>query len=230
VAERLGAEGAAVVLNYLGADAARDGSEIDAAVAAVKAYGGEVDAIDADVSDAHAVKAMIERAEARFGRVDIVVNNAGIAALGAVRDFAEADWDRTVAVNLKSQFLVARAVIGSMCDRRDGQIVNISSELGLVGESGLASYCASKAGVIGFTKSLAREVAAFGVRVNCVAPGPTDTAILRDEERTAEYAATIPLGRLGAPTDIASSVWFLVSPEASWITGQVLSPNGGAVI
>jgi 3-oxoacyl-[acyl-carrier protein] reductase len=173
---------------------------------------------------------MIARAIERFGRIDILVNNAGIARPGAIDSLTEEDWDRTLDVNLKGQFLVVRAVVAGMKERRKGSIVNVASELGLVGQPDLSPYCASKAGVIGLTKSLARELAPFSIRVNCVAPGPTDTAILSDAERTVDYIATVPLQRLGTPADIASAVWFLASPESSWTTGQILSPNGGVVI
>jgi 3-oxoacyl-[acyl-carrier protein] reductase len=226
IAERLAAEGADVALND---HAPRDG-DLDEAVAAVSAHGGAVEVVPADVSDAAAVQEMAERVERRFGRVDILVNNAGVACPGPIHELTEADWDRTLGINLKGQFLVSRAVVPGMRERGAGRIVNIASELGLVGEAELSPYCASKAGVIGLTKALARELAPARVRVNCVAPGPTDTSILRDTERTPEYLATIPLGRLGTPAEIAWAVWYLASPHAEWITGQVLSPNGGVVM
>jgi NAD(P)-dependent dehydrogenase (short-subunit alcohol dehydrogenase family) len=226
IAERLAAEGADVALN----DHAPRGDDMDAAVAAVAAHGSAADYFQADVSDASAVQTMVDGVLERYERIDIVVNNAGVACPGAIEDLSEADWDRTLGINLKGQFLVSRAVIPGMRARGAGRIVNIASELGLVGEADLSPYCASKAGVIGLTKSLARELAPARVRVNCVAPGPTDTSILRDTERTPEYLATIPLGRLGTPAEIAWAVWYLASPHAEWITGQVLSPNGGVVM
>ena len=226
IAERLAAEGAGVAMN----DHAPRAGDLDAAVAAVSAHGGDVEVVDADVSNAVAVQEMVERVESRFGRIDILVNNAGIACPGAIHELTEDDWDRTLGINLKGQFLVTRAVVPGMRERGSGRIVNIASELGLVGEADLSPYCASKAGVIGLTKALARELAPVRVRVNCVAPGPTDTTILRDSERTPEYLATIPLGRLGTPDEIAWAVWYLASPHAEWITGQVLSPNGGVVM
>jgi 3-oxoacyl-[acyl-carrier protein] reductase len=226
IAERLAAEGAGVAMN----DHAPRAGDLDAAVAAVSAHGGDVEVVDADVSNAVAVQEMVERVQRRFGRIDILVNNAGIACPGAIHELTEDDWDRTLGINLKGQFLVTRAVVPGMRERASGRIVNIASELGLVGEADLSPYCASKAGVIGLTKALARELAPARVRVNCVAPGPTDTTILRDSERTPEYLATIPLGRLGTPAEIAWAVWYLASPHAEWITGQVLSPNGGVVM
>lgn len=226
VSGRLAAEGAAMVLN----DHAAATSDLEEATEFVAGYGGEVEIMDADVAHAGAVEQMVERAIERFGRIDILVNNAGIARPGPIHTLSEEDWDLTVDVNLKGQFLLSRAVVPGMRERRQGSIVNIASELGLVGQPDLAPYCASKAGVIGLTKALARELAPFSIRVNCVAPGPTDTALLGDAERTAKFLETIPLRRLGTPADIASSVWFLLSSEAAWITGQVLSPNGGVVI
>ena len=173
---------------------------------------------------------MVREAQAEFGRIDVLVNNAGIERAATLENITEDDWDVTLAVNLKGQFLVSQAVAAGMRERRAGKIVNVASELALVGRAGLAAYCASKAGIVGLTKALARELAPHGVLVNCVAPGPTDTDLLPASERTSDLLARIPLGRIGAPTEIAEAIWFLVSPANTWTTGQVLSPNGGAVI
>jgi NAD(P)-dependent dehydrogenase (short-subunit alcohol dehydrogenase family) len=226
VAERLAAEGASVVLN----DHPNAAEELEAVAAAIGGNGVRAEVAVADVSDAAAVQAAVSGALDRFGAIDIVVNNAGISATGPIDELTEDDWDRTLDVNLKGQWLVTRALVPGMRERRRGSIVNIASELGLAGEADLSPYVAAKAGVIGLTKALAKELAPHGVRVNCVAPGPTDTAILPDWERTPEYVAAIPLSRIGLPADIAAAVWFLASPASAWTTGQVLSPNGGVVM
>ena len=226
VAERLAAEGASVALN----DSPDAAGELEALAATIGANGSAVETAVADVSDDGAVRAAVDRVLGRFGGVDIVVNNAGIAVPGPIDALSEADWDRTLDVNLKGQWLIARAVVPSMRERRHGAIVNIASEVGIAGEADLSPYAAAKAGVIGLTKALARELAPFRIRVNCVAPGPTDTAILPERERTPDYVAKIPLARLGEPADIAAAVWFLASPSSGWTTGQVLSPNGGVVM
>jgi 3-oxoacyl-[acyl-carrier protein] reductase len=186
-------------------------------------------AVDADVSDRAAVSRMVSDAEARFG-INVLVNNAGIERSDALSAITEHDWDDTFAVNLKGQFLMIQAIAPGMRARGAGKIVNVSSELALVGRAGLATYCASRAGVIGLTKALARELAADGVLVNRGAPGPTDTDLLPASERTPALMANIPLGRIGTPEEIAEVIWFLVSPANSWTTGQVVSPNGDVVI
>ena len=227
---RLAAAGTDLVINY---HSAANGSQPDAVqktVALAASCGARAIAVDADVADPEAVSRMVNEAEAAFGRIDVLVNNAGIERAATLEHITEDDWDATLAVNLKGQFLVIQSVAPGMRERRAGKIVNVASELALVGRAGLAAYCASKAGVIGLTKALARELAPHGVLVNCVAPGPTDTDLLPASERTPELLATIPLGRIGAPAEIAEAIWFLVSPANTWTTGQVLSPNGGAVI
>jgi 3-oxoacyl-[acyl-carrier protein] reductase len=231
-AERLGLEGAHVVLNYFArADAAHgnDGA-IENALSIVRASGARALGIEADVSDQQTVRAMISAVEAEFGRIDILVNNAGVEEGGTLLETEEAEWDRVLAVNLKGQFLVSQAVVPGMIRRGSGRIVNVSSELALVGRPGASAYVASKAGVIGLTKALARELAPRGILVNCVAPGPTDTDLLGADERGPQKVGAIPLGRIGEPSEIAAAICFLVSPDSSWTTGQVFSPNGGTVI
>ncbi len=229
VAARLAAAGADLIINYhSGADPSSE-RPIDATLEAVAAYGGRAIVIDADVSDRNAVAGMVAEAEREFGRIDILVNNAGIERAAALEEITETDWDKTIAVNLTGQLLVSQAVAPGMRARRNGKIVNVASELALVGRPGLVSYCASKAGVVGLTKALALELASDGVLVNCVAPGPTETDLLPPDERTPEMVSRIPLGRIGTPAEIAEVIWFLVSPANSWMTGQVISPNGGVV-
>jgi 3-oxoacyl-[acyl-carrier protein] reductase len=231
-AVRLGMEGADVVLNHLARADAPRGKEraIDEALRLVRQTGARALAVEADVSDRPAVHAMVAVAEKEFGRIDILVNNAGIELGGTLVETQESEWDQVLAVNLKGQFLVCQAVVPGMIRRRTGRIVNVSSELALVGRPEAAAYVASKAGVIGLTKSLARELAPHGIVVNCVAPGPTDTDLLGPDERGPEKLGAIPLGRIGKPSDIAAAICFLVSPDSSWTTGQVFSPNGGTVM
>jgi 2-hydroxycyclohexanecarboxyl-CoA dehydrogenase len=185
-----------------------------------------------DVAQASSVRAAVAEAEARLGPIDVLVNNAGIDVIGPFLDGEEATWDRLWAVNLKGTLLATRAVLGGMIARERGRIVNLGSDAGRVGSSGEAVYSATKGGVIAFTKTLAREVARHGVTVNCVCPGPTDTALLEqvrayDEKLHASLARAIPLRRLGRPEDVAAAVVFLAGDAAGYITGQTLSVSGG---
>ena len=185
-----------------------------------------------DVSDARSVRAAVDEAEARLGPIDALVNNAGIDVIGPFLESREEDWERLWAVNLRGTLLATRAVLHGMVARERGRIVNIGSDAGRVGSSGEAVYSATKGGVIAFTKTLAREVARHGVTVNCVCPGPTDTALLEqvrdyDEKLHASLARAIPLRRLGRPEDVAAAVVFLASDAAAYITGQTLSVSGG---
>lgn len=187
--------------------------------------------IRGDVSVRTDVELLIQAAERKHGRIDVLVNNAGVAQpLTDVHTMDDAIWNRILAVNLTGQYLVAKAVVRLMRSQRSGRIINISSELALCGAPQQAAYCAAKAGVVGLTKALALELAAFGITVNCVAPGPTDTQMLEDWERTDEMRAHLPLGRFGQPADIAGAILHFAGPEAGWTTGQTLSPNGGLVM
>lgn len=223
-ARRLAQAGATVWVNHLGqADAA------DALVREIAAAGGRAQAIEADVSDAAAVQRMAEA----VGAVDVLVNNAGVIQEKAFLDTTEADWDRMMAVDLKAVFLVCRAFIPGMLSKGSGAIVNIASDLGLLGRERYAPYCAAKAGVIGLTKSLAREFAPQLIRANAVAPGPVATAMVSLEHMSAEWVEkelAIPQHRLGAPEEIADTVLFLASDLSRFYTGQVLGPNGGSVM
>jgi 3-oxoacyl-[acyl-carrier protein] reductase len=229
-AVRLAAAGAEVAINHLaGADRSAEADALQT-LRMVQSHGVRGVVIDADVSDAAAVRAMVARIETELGPVGALVNNAGIEYPAPVEEASERDFDRTIAVNVKGQLLAVQAVLAGMRSLGGGRIVNVSSELGIAGRTGMASYCASKAGVIGLTKALARELAGDGILVNCVAPGPTDTDMLPASERTPELIRQIPLGRIGTPDEVAAVICFLVSPENTWTTGQVLSPNGGVVI
>ncbi len=186
----------------------------------------------ADVSDSSQVSEMIETIIKKHGKIDVLVNNAGIAQQKLFTDISESDWDTMMDTNLKSMFLVTKAVLPYMIHEKSGAILNISSIWGMVGASCEVHYSAAKAGVIGFTKALAKEVAPSNIRVNCVAPGIIKTDMLNDfsEEDLADLSEETPLGKLGTPRDIAEAVSFLVSEKASFITGQILSSNGGFVI
>jgi 3-oxoacyl-[acyl-carrier protein] reductase len=225
-AEMLASAGADIVLNHLGGTA----EEVEAVSRSIIATRCRVIAVEADVASRAEVTSMVERAVGEFGRLDILVNNAGIAPECPLAAMTDEIWDRVLAVNLKGQFLACQAVVPHMRARRYGRIVNIASEQGLIGAAGMSAYCASKAGIFGLTKALARELAADGILVNCIAPGPVDTALLDPRDRNPELMGRIPLGRIGRPDEIAFAVLFLASPRASWTTGQVLSPNGGVVM
>lgn len=216
--------GANVALCYAGNEAAAQET-----LQAVEALGAKAMAIRCDVSDAGQVDAFIRQAVEAFGRVDILVNNAGITRDGLLMRMPEADFDAVIAANLKGTFLCMKAVSRLMLRQKYGRIVNLSSVVALRGNAGQVNYAASKAGVIGMTKSLAKELASKGVTVNAVAPGfmETDmTAAMQDAARTV-IQASIPMGRPGTAEDAAKAVAFLASDEAAYITGQVLAVDGG---
>ncbi len=216
--------GARVVVNHW-----RQADEAQALVDQIRAAGGDALEHQADVSDAVAVQAMADA----VGAMDVLVNNAGIIQEKAFLDTTEADWDRMLAVDLKAVFLVCRAFIPGMLANGQGAIVNIASDLGILGRERYAPYCAAKAGVIGLTKSLAREFAPQHIRVNAIAPGPVATAMVSLEHMSAEWVEkelAIPQHRLGAPEDIAVTALFLASDWSGFYTGQVLGPNGGSVM
>ena len=183
----------------------------------------------ANVADAASVDAAVEQILAANGKVDILVNNAGITKDGLLMRMSEADWDAVLDINLKGTFLFTKAFTRSFLKQRSGRIVNIASVIGLIGNAGQCNYGASKAGVIGFTKSAARELASRGITVNAIAPGFIETAMTAKISPEAREALLkqIPLGSLGQPDDVANAVLFLASPAARYITGQVLSVDGG---
>jgi 3-oxoacyl-[acyl-carrier protein] reductase len=195
----------------------------------VEALGRKAWAFAANVSDATSVEATAEQILTATGKVDILVNNAGITKDGLLMRMSEADWDAVLDINLKGTFLFTKAFSRSLLKQRSGRIVNIASVVGLIGNAGQCNYGASKAGVIGFTKSAARELASRGITVNAIAPGFIETAMtakLSPEAREA-LSKQIPLGSLGQPDDVANGALFLASPAARYITGQVLSVDGG---
>lgn len=227
IALELAAAGAKVVVNYAGrVDKAEE------TVKLIREAGGECIAVQADVSQATDVDRLIKTTLDHFGKINILVNNAGITRDSLLLRMKEADWDAVLATNLKGVFLCTKAVSKGMLKQRSGVIVNISSVVGLSGNAGQANYAAAKAGIIGFSKSIAKEFASRGIRVNAVAPGyiSTDMTETLAEGMHSEILHAIPLGRLGKPEDVAKVVRFLVSPEASYITGQTLCVDGGMEI
>ncbi len=195
----------------------------------IGAAGGEALAVTVDVADASSVDAMVAAAVERFGRVDVLVNNAGITRDQLMLRMKREDWDAVLATNLTAAFTCVQAVLRPMVKQRAGRIITISSVVGQAGNAGQANYAASKAGIIGFAKALALEVASRGITVNVVAPGLIETDMTRvlAEDAHESWAQRIPVGRLGRPEDVADAVCFLASDEASYITGQVLAVNGG---
>lgn len=201
----------------------------EAAAAEAAAAGSTPLAFELDVANAANVEALVEKVSDKYGRIDYLINNAGITRDSLMMRMGDDAWQAVIDINLTGTYLCSKAVIRVMMKQRDGRIVNLSSVVGAMGNAGQTNYAASKAGVIGFTKSLAREVAARGITVNAVAPGFIQTAMteaLPDKARE-ELVNLIPNGRLGTPEDVAAAVRFLVSEDASYITGQVLHVNGG---
>ena len=222
VAQRLGAAGAAVVA------AARE-QHAEATAAEIRRAGGRAVAVSVDVTDPVRIDAMVRTAIDAFGRVDVLVNNAGIARDRLALRMTLADWDAVVTTNLTAAFACARAVLRPMLKQRSGRIISVGSVVGQMGNAGQVNYAASKAGLVGFSKALAREVASRGITVNVVAPGMIETdmtAALGESARSA-MLTQIPLGRLGTADEVAAAVCFLASDESAYITGHVLAVNGG---
>jgi 3-oxoacyl-(acyl-carrier-protein) reductase len=209
--------------------AAARGANADGTADAIRAAGGSAVAVGADVTDAASVEAMLTAALAHNGRLDILVNNAGIARDQLMLRMKRADWDEVLATNLTAVFTIVQAALKPMIRQRDGRIISIGSVVGQMGNAGQANYAASKAGLIGFSKAIAREVASRQITVNVVAPGliATDMTQALADKAQGDWSAQIPLGRIGTPEDVAAAVCFLASEEASYITGQVLAVNGG---
>ena len=222
VAVMLASRGARVVA------AARD-ENAAATVADITAAGQQAEAVPLEVTDSASIDAMIAGVLERHGRIDILVNNAGIARDQLMLRMKREDWDQVIATNLTPAFVIVQAALRPMIKQRAGRIINISSVVGQTGNAGQANYAASKAGLIGFSKALARELASRNITVNVVAPGLIETDMTKaiNEKAQGDWAGRIPLGRLGTAADVAAAVCFLASDEASYITGQVLAVNGG---
>lgn len=226
-AKRFASQGALLALNY---ESTKDSLEEITALA--KANGGDTLLFQGDVADHVRVEEFIRTIESHYGRLDVLINNAGILHSVATMDESWQRFERTIAVNLGGTFASIRAALPGMLRRRSGRIVNVASELGLIGFASYASYCASKGAVIALTKAVAKEVAASNVLVNCVAPGPVETHMLVHDtvEFNDETREQIPLKRFGQPDEIAAVIEFLAGPGGSFMVGQVISPNGGTAI
>jgi 3-oxoacyl-[acyl-carrier protein] reductase len=210
--------------------AARDATALEATAALCREAGGKADTVVLDLAEAASVKAGMDAAlQKSGGRLDHLINNAGVTGDGLLLRMKRADWDRVIATNLTGAFETTRLALPVMLKARSGRIVNISSIVALMGNPGQANYCAAKAGVIGMTKSLAREVASRSITVNAIAPGLIDTDMTRDlpEAARTKMTESIPLQRLGTAEDIAQAAAFLVGPGAAYITGEVLNVSGG---
>jgi 3-oxoacyl-[acyl-carrier protein] reductase len=216
-------------LHRQGATVTLSGTRKEALLTLAAELSERVHVVPCDLADAAAVERLVPEAEAAMGGVDVLVNNAGLTRDGLIMRMKDADWDNVLAVNLTATFRLARAALRPMLKRRYGRIINITSIVGVTGNPGQANYAASKAGMIGLSKSLAREVAARNVTVNCVAPGFIEspmTDVLTDAQKSA-ILSTVPTGRLGAAAEIAGAVVYLASSEAAYVTGETLHVNGG---
>lgn len=227
VAVALAAAGAKVAVNYAGNDAAAEETR-----AAIEAAGGAAILVKADIAGSEEVEGMVRKTIEAFGRIDILVNNAGITRDGLLMRMKDEDFDAVINTNLKGVYYTTKAVMKLMMKNRYGRIINMASVVGLTGNAGQANYAAAKAGVIGFSKTVARELASRGITCNMVAPGLIATDMTKDlpEKAREMMMASIPLGRAGQPEDVAQAVLFLASDNASYITGQVINVDGGMVM
>lgn len=227
IALHLAAGGARVACHY---GTRRAGAE--ATLEAIRAGGGDGLVVGADVCDRLAVDAMVAAALEAFGRIDILVNNAGTTRDGLIARMSDDDWDDVIATNLRSAFLATRAVMRPMLRQRSGRIINVASVMGIVGNAGQANYAAAKAGMIGLTRSTAREVASRGITCNAIAPGFIDAGLAAEmtDEQKARAVAAVPMGITGTPDDVGAVAAFLCTAGARYVTGQVVNVDGGMVM
>ena len=226
VALKYAQNGYNVVLNYVS-----DCTDVEGLTKEFESYGIEILCVKADVSKEEQVEELVAKTIEKFGRIDVLINNAGVTKDTLLMRMKEEDFDKVININLKGTFFMTKAVISHMMKKRDGRIINISSIVGLAGNAGQSNYAASKAGIIGFTKSVAKEVASRNIRANCVAPGfiATDMTDVLSDEVKEHINRQIPMKRMGTPEDVANVVYFLGSEESSYITGQVISVDGGMI-
>lgn len=224
IAEELARSGAQVALNY-----SRNAARAEETVAQIEAADGQAFAVQADITDSGAVERMISQVQERWGRLDILVNNSGVTRDGLLMRMKDEDWDTVLDTNLKGAFHCSRAAVKLMMKQRSGRIINISSVVGVIGNPGQTNYCASKAGLIGFTKALAKEVGSRGVTVNVIAPGfiATEMTGQLPEDVVNRIMSNVPLGSFGEPEDVAAAVLYLASEGAKYVTGHVLQVDGG---
>ncbi len=227
IAKELGNCGAKVAIHYRGNSAGAN-----AVADAIRQAGAACALYQADVSDATQAAELVKQVQGELGGLDILVNNAGTTRDTLLMTMSEDDWDTVIATNLRSVYAMSRAAVRGMIRKRWGRIINITSVVGLTGQAGQTNYAASKAGIVGFTKSLAREVASRNITVNAVAPGFVPTALtdVLSEEQRAEIIRTTPMGRMGTPEEVAWAVSFLAAERSGFITGQVLTVDGGLVM
>jgi 3-oxoacyl-[acyl-carrier protein] reductase len=227
IVEAFALEGVRLAVHYY-----RHGDRAAEVAARVVAAGAEAFTVAADVADGAAVRAMVDAVLARYGRLDVLVNNAGVLSRALVHEMSEETWDNTLSTNLRSVFLCSRAVLPHMLERGSGVIINMGSTISLKGLSGYAHYAASKGAIIAFTRALAREVGPRGVRVNAIAPGPIETEMIGplNEEERRRGSQLFALRRFGVPADVAPTAVFLASDAAAYYAGQTLCPNGGDVM
>lgn len=226
-------EGANLVLNYLASyDRNRSILEIEELVGELTAFGVTVIAIEGDVSDEKVVEFIFASGEEYFGGLDIVVNNAGFIELSSTEDMPVDLWDRTIGVHLRGTFLVSKRALPYMLSKKSGSIINMASQIAQIGRAEFSHYAAAKAGIIAFTKSLAREVSIQGIRANCIAPGPISTGIVppKPGAPAPDYTTSLPLGRVGIASEVAPTALFLASDASSLYVGQTLCPNSGDVM
>lgn len=227
IAVRLAREGAAVAVGYRERRVAAQ-----RVVEEIVCHGGRAIALEADLADPGACRRLVAATGSQLAPPDILINNAGVSLDRLLLDTRVEEWDYLMAIHLRAPFLLSQAALPGMIGRGWGRIITVSSIWGLIGAANEVAYSAAKSGQIGFTKALAKEVARAGITVNAVAPGAIDTEMLASlsSEDLEEFAASVPMGRLGTPADIAAAVAFLASPEAAYISGQVISPSGGLVV